>query len=263
MCRIYAHIAPTAVSACDLLVDSKKSLLAQSRAKGREQKDGWGIGYVSPKRSALSPKIYKSPGAMYREIAKLKKAAGVAAPVVIGHIRAASNPRKLPKRVMIGMANTQPFTDGTLVFAHNGTVNVPDAVVKRLGALRGSVKGLNDSEAYFWQFMKFYRKSGKVAQALENCLKELKGLSARPHHGLNTVISDGSKLYAFCHYPSKAKALLSRRPWGRMVYAVRKDRVVVASEPLDGGKWKDLREGQLLEADGSGKIRKRMLKLAC
>lgn len=272
MCRLYAHIAAKPESAEDLLAESGKSLLRQSKVRGREQKDGWGIGYFSGHRGqATGLRVIKSPRAIYKEEGRFRRAiAGARAPILIAHIRAASNPRKLLRSRLIGLANSQPFRAGRLLFAHNGTLNIPDAVQARLGALRRNVKGVNDSEVYFWQFIKFFRKRRDVAKALEACCLELRGLweagnriegKERPHSGLNTLISDGSKLYAFCHYPGTAKAQLSDRPWGRMVWTRRGGRLVVASEPMDKGRWHDFRDGELLTADASGRVRRRRLKL--
>lgn len=273
MCRLYAHIAPAPVDAADLLAQSSKSFFKQSKVRGREQKDGWGVGYFKAESSKLRAEIQKSPRPLYREGARFRKlTASVETPLLIAHIRAASNPRKLPQAQLAGPRNTQPFSDGKLVFAHNGTVNIPDAVIGRLGTLRTRVKGINDSEAYFWQFVKFYRKTGDVGRALEACMRELQELWDAGHHvagkggpqsGLNTLISDGRTLYAFCHYPGNFRALLSDRPWGRMVYARRGSRLVVASEPLDRGRWSDLKEGELLTAGPDGRVKKRRLALAC
>jgi len=122
---------------------------------------------------------------------------------------------------------------------------------------------LNDSEVYFWQFVKFYGALRDVPTALLECLKELRELwNARrrpsgkrgPFTGLNTLVSDGERLYALCLYPGGHRALLSRRPWGRMVFARRGRRLVVASEPLDGLPWRDLGEGQILVADRNGRV---------
>jgi predicted glutamine amidotransferase len=254
MCRLYAHSAPSPSSSEDLLARAPFSLLRQSDVPGRRQSDGWGIGWY-PGRSS-TPRIVKSPGAAHREGARFRRAAAAArGRIVIGHIRAASNPRGLPKSRLIGMANTQPFRHRSLLFAHNGTVEI-------------------DSEAYFWQFVKHWERTGDPGRALLDCVRELKALwrdpkvrarhpgKRAPFRGLNTVCSDGRNLYALCLYPSASKALFSpRRPWGRMAAAARGGRAVVASEPADRGRWTGLWDAELRVIEPSGRTTRRRVRV--
>src|SRR5438128_1129735 len=150
MCRLYGQIGPIAQTAEDFLVDSNCALLRQSNLKpGNYQKDGWGFGYFNGSRG----KVAKSPRPAFKEPERFTSLASkIRSRVVIGHLRAASNPRNLPHRRLIAIENSQPFTDGRIVFAHNGTVNIPLEVAKYLGPYQRRIRGVNDSEVYFWQF---------------------------------------------------------------------------------------------------------------
>src|SRR5688572_14483415 len=117
MCRLFGQISPIAVSARDLLVDAERSLLRQSDfRKGHLQQDGWGIGVFN----GGAARVIKSPRAAFQERSRFEKASESKSKVVIGHLRAASNPSGLPQKKLIGQVNSQPFTDGKIVFAHNG-----------------------------------------------------------------------------------------------------------------------------------------------
>src|SRR5689334_904300 len=106
MCRLYGQIGPTAQSAEDFLVNAKHSLLSQSDYNRRNlQKDGWGFGYFEGRRC----KVSKSPKAAFEEASRFKSLASrTRSRVMIAHLRAASNPRGLPYRRLIGIENSQP-----------------------------------------------------------------------------------------------------------------------------------------------------------
>ena len=214
------------------------------------------------------PEVAKSPKAAFRQKERFRRAAAVRSRLVIGHIRSASNPRGLPKKKLLGLENTQPFSDGPYAFAHNGTLNQPDAAAARLGPLRPRLKGVNDSEVFFYQFLKFLRIKGDAPRAFEACVEELASLPRTddrpPHWGLNVVASDGEALYAFCHYPRTGKrGFCSPAPWGRLAYRDEGDRLLVSSERLGGRGWKLFDDPQVLTAwRKDGRIRTEFKKLS-
>jgi glutamine amidotransferase len=262
MCRLFAQISTKPGSAEDFLVDSEYSLLKQSNFKKTNlQKDGWGIAHFGNKGQTA---VSKSPKPAFKEAEKFAAAAkGAVSRAVIGHIRAASNPRKLPMAKLINMDNTQPFTDGRWIFAHNGTLQIPQEVSEQLGSYRRKLKSLNDSEVYFWQFIKFYDKLGDVEKALLSCIAETWALwkecredhpaKTAPYTGLNTLLSDGISLHALCHAASKGLASCGvcnpAQPWGTMSFAHRGDRVIVASENMDRGDWTPFATPELFSVD--------------
>jgi glutamine amidotransferase len=264
MCRLFGQISPRAESAEDFLVESEFSLLKQSNfKKDNLQKDGWGIAYFGNKGE---PVVSKSPKPAFKDAKAFEAAARPESKVVIGHIRAASNPRKLPKTRLINMDNTQPFIDGRWIFAHNGTLQIPQEVTATLGAYAKKLRSLNDSEVYFQQFVKHYDKVKDVEKALlacvaqdwelwKDCQKDHPGKKA-PYTGLNTLISDGKVLYAFCHAASRGLAECGvcnpSTPWGTMSFTVRGDRVIVASENADKGSWTLFQPPELVRAEFKG-----------
>ena len=262
MCRLFAQIAPGISTAEDFLVSQRWSLLNQSRwDKNNLQKDGWGIGYFNQKHK---PVVLKSPKAAFRETKKFQCAAALAhSCAILGHLRAASNPLNLPMKKLISKKNSQPFTDGKWIFIHNGTVEIPNEVADSLGPLKKKIMSSNDSEVYFWHFIKNYRKTKDAVKALRLCVKDLWALwrtsgqrrhpeKTKPYTSLNTIVSDGSRLYALCHSlarPNISKSLCRKNQlWTIMSWSKRGNRLVVASEDMDRRHWNHFKNGEILSA---------------
>src|SRR5579864_9366355 len=152
MCRLIGAISSAKIDSQNFLYTSAQSLLRQSDIdRRRKQGDGWGIGYFDRGQSV----IIKSPRAMYRERARVRRAAIAAkGNTLVGHVRWASNPLKLKRSALIGRAHTQPFTHGKWIFAHNGTLFIPKEVTARLGPWKSHIRGKNDSEVLFYWMMK-------------------------------------------------------------------------------------------------------------
>jgi predicted glutamine amidotransferase len=259
MCRLYAQISPSPSSARDFLVDAERSLFRQSNFRRRDyQKDGWGLGWYD----ARGARIVKSPRPIFDEERRFRAlAARTRSRIVIGHLRAASNPMRLTRRQLMRAENAQPFTDGRFVFAHNGTVLIPRDVRRFLGPYRDRLEGSNDSEIYFWQFRKFFDLYGDVPRALQACVEEQwllwdyrrsrRAKETAPYRGLNTLVSDGTSLHALCLFPPKhpKPSLFNPRvQWGRMSFARRDGRVIFASEQLDHGDWSLFRNPEIISA---------------
>lgn len=248
MCRIFAHIAVETTHPGDYLARSSCSLLAQSQAdKKNRQSDGWGVAYLKNSHFAVK----KSPNPIYKETEMLNQAAGSAvAHIVLAHIRAASNPLRLPKHRLIAKEHTQPFGVADFAFCHNGTINIAKAAREQLlGPFKKYLKGRNDSEIYFWLLQKWRSqlKNDTIA-AFKETIKELWRLwhaltpkERRPHQApytsLNTAASDGQKIYVLCHslLPQTRRSLcLGTQPFNRMCFRLdgKKQRLVAASEKM-------------------------------
>lgn len=263
MCRLFASISALPASAEAFLVRSEFSLIKQSDFdKNNLQKDGWGIAYFGNNGRIV---VSKSPKPAFREKGLFRRAASAArSRVVIGHIRAASNPRGLPKNRLINMASTQPFSDRRRwIFAHNGTLQIPDEVARKLGPWRRRLKSLNDSEVYFWHFVKHHERARSVAEALQSCIREIWDIweecrkshpgKKAPYTSLNALITDGRSLHALCH--ATGKGLSGRgvsnpdQPWSLMSWSRRGQAMIVGSENLDRGPWTRFDPPEVLSAE--------------
>ncbi|MEK7287312.1 MAG: class II glutamine amidotransferase [Elusimicrobiota bacterium] len=264
MCRIFAQLSVTPHNPSEYLVKSRASLLAQSKAKKNFlQKDGWGVATLAPGGFH----IFKSPNPAYRESPLfIEQAAKSSSRIVIAHIRAASNPLKLPRKDLIAREHNQPFGFGRLAFAHNGTLNIAAAARDQLlGAYRRKLEGKNDSEIYFWILCKWYDKTKKIPEALVETVREIwqlwrslpkskKNNWKFPYTGLNAAISDGRNLWALCHslmLVERKSLCLRDQPYNRMALRLENEgrRLVVGSEKFspDPG-WRVMAMHRLLKA---------------
>jgi len=206
---------------------------------------------------------------MYRDRVLVTRAGQQAkGSTLVGHVRWASNPLKLPKHDLLGPAHTQPFTHGRWLFAHNGTLYIPREVAAELGPWRKYVKGRNDSEVLFYWILKYLHGHKNVKTAVNRAIRGLDRIwdTCRrrypiykyAYHGLNWVLTDGSTLIAFCYVDprgfDKARALCaSGQPYYQLQIHKSRDSVLVASEPLDKPlSWKPMRHGELLIARKNG-----------
>ena len=264
MCRLFDQISLHERNAVDLLVASEFSLLKQSSLNKKNlQKDGWGL--VSKKPLNGGWDVVKSARAVFEEKAKFSRAArGTESPLIIAHIRHASNPKKLPPASLNRLENSQPFLHDGLAFAHNGTLNIPDEVARTLGRYAHNLKGVNDSEVLFWLFVKtwgtekkpgrdrwrnVFRKMISHIESVWASIPKAKRKFKAPYSGLNFLASDGRVLAAQSFYDRPdGKSLCGQgRPYFEMCYRVSEGRVTVASEPLDKTPgWKRIPNRHLL-----------------
>lgn len=271
MCRLFAQLSPKPAGARDLLVDGAYSLLKQSDVSAQNpQKDGWGMAWFG---ADGKPRVVKSGRPASAEPERFTAAADAAfSPVVLGHIRAASNPH-------VDDAHAHPFEDDGWTFIHNGTLTIRAEVVEALGPRRSRLKTDSDSEAYFQQFLKHLAVEKDPSLAFQACILENWRLwpraqaaypdAATPYTSLNAVASDGKGVYAVCHASrvGLARFALCRgdQPWSVMSYAARGDRFVIASEGLDAGEWTRLTPPETVSAtlvDGRVEVKRRPLTLS-
>ncbi len=252
MCRLLGAIFARAGSVENHLLNSECSLFAQA-FKGR-QSDGWGIGFYL---GGSTPIIFKSDKPVYEDREEFEKAAKAArGRIIIAHVRKASNPRGLVREMLISLENSQPFNHSKYVLAHNGTINIPDEVSRRLGPYASLIKGRNDSETYFYLLLSLIEKEGDVITAfrkveqtlMEIFLEEKVSRFEAPFTSLNTIFSDGSRLYAFTRYlynPGPSMCY-GDAPVYEMCFKIDKDHIIVASEKTERGNWSPLKNNNLL-----------------
>lgn len=270
MCRLFGMLSVNASNAWKYLITDPCSLFIQSKADTRRlQSDGWGIGFYT----AGVPTVIKSYKPIYFEyknfVSAVKKAHSR---VVIAHIRQASNPRALPREKLIAIENTQPFNYNKYIFAHNGTIFIPDEVTKHLGKWKLRLKSLNDSEVFFWYIIKelkkgvsFIKAATKFVELLSILWKKNKNRynHDRPYIGLNVLLSNGKKIYAYCKYSEKEATKLSLclkdQPLFQMSFFANSKHLIVTSEKTNSeDKWQCLKSGQFL----TGQLYKNKIKIS-
>lgn len=270
MCRLFGMLSRGATNAVKYLLEDPCSLYAQSNVNPeRLQGDGWGIGFYVD--GALN--LIKSDRPVYEECEAFTSAVRQAdSEIVLAHVRRASNPRRLPRDRILSIGNSQPFKYRNYLFAHNGTITIPDEVAECLGDWKQKIQGLNDSEVYFWCIMKAMADGSSFTGALGKFQEDLIELWRRkrekfpsidrPYVGLNALLSDGEKLYAYCKYHERDDSMRSLcsddQPVFRMSYLISSTTLVVASEKTNRkDDWKPLESGQLL----TGRVRNRKVSI--
>jgi predicted glutamine amidotransferase len=261
MCRLFGVLSVQAESPEPWLVRSDRSLLAQSNVDPeRAQKDGWGIGWFVNGGRAHVEKGARGAFLPEERSRFLEVAATARGPLVIGHLRHASNPLKLPYEKLIALENSQPFENHTTLFAHNGAISFPTETRPFLGVHESKVRGVNDSEVLFWLLYRNTEETGDplggYIHTVEDLVRVWEGYhkpAIPPFSGLNVLFSRGpDELWAFCLWTGDHGTGLfdAHRRYYEMTYRAEGHRVVVGSEPFDGepGVWKSLPSGTYLHA---------------
>ncbi|MDW8034013.1 MAG: class II glutamine amidotransferase [Nitrososphaerota archaeon] len=201
--------------------------------------------------------VFKSEKAVYEEEDKFREVVrSTRGKIIIAHVRKASNPRGLSREKLISPENSQPFHHSKYLLAHNGSINIPDEVIRRLSLYRDFIKSNNDSEAYFYLLLELINKEKDVITAFKNVEKTLTEIFEEekpnkfkiPFTSLNTIFSEGDKLYAFTRYlvdPGKS-VCYGDSPIFEMYFKTDLKHLIVASEKIEKGSWIPLRNNNLL-----------------
>ena len=259
MCRLLGVLSPQEISSRPWLLDSERSLFAQSNVSPEwAQKDGWGIGWFDTEgrihvqkgiRGAFEP----SEKEHFRLIAGSARSHNL-----IGHLRHASNPMNLPREQLLSLVNSQPFEDGQTLFGHNGAIPLPRETRPLLGPLDGKVQGVNDSEVLYWLLEKHFLESGDARDAYVRARADLVDVWERhgrpekgPWSGLNVLFAPApDELWAFCCYHGEYGHNLcdEGQPYYQMSYQETPTALVIGSEPFDSHRenWNALSNGEFL-----------------
>ena len=261
MCRLFGLLTNNDEPAQPWLVHADRSLLAQSHVTPEtSQNDGWGIAWFNDQGRA---RVEKGTGPAYSESERarfLQAAKDANGPLVIGHLRHASNPLHLPPERLIGLENSQPFDTHTTIFAHNGSIPFPTETRPFLGLHESKVRGVNDSEVLFWLLVRNTEEHDDplvgYVRTVEDLVRVWEAMGRPeipPFSGLNVIFTRGpDELWAFSQWTGDHGAGLfdSHRRYFEMAYAKTPHRVVVGSEPFNAepGTWTSLPSGTYLRA---------------
>lgn len=259
MCRLLGLLGNPSSTAERWLVESDRALLRQADISAEQlQSDGWGIAWLDAAGNGRFEKgvgCANSPEESKRFRSAAKRAKG---PVILGHLRKASNPLNLSHERLIALENSQPFGSGSILFAHNGSIPYPREVRALLGPLESEVRGVNDSEVLFWLLMRHLEEDKEPLAAYAHAVRTLQsvwtergGSAAGPFTGLNVLLTRGTdEIWAFCLSRGDHGGALfdAARPYYEMAYWSDAKELLVASEPLDSrpSAWRSLPNGHYL-----------------
>jgi predicted glutamine amidotransferase len=144
----------------------------------------------------------------------------------------------------IDAANTHPFTDGRVAFAHNGSIQPPAALDGLLSerSLRRR-RGTTDSERYFLAVADRLRDGASPADALRTTADEI--AATTPFTSLNCLLLTPKELYAFCRFDPDGPLEDEDPEYYTLRYRASGDAVVVSSSGW-GRDWQELANGDLL-----------------
>jgi predicted glutamine amidotransferase len=231
MCRLlgWAGRRPTTLS--DVLGNED---LAAFTGLSAHHADGWGVA----RSTARGVSVRKRPEAARTSARFDRWARSRRTDLGLAHLRRAT------LNLSVGPANTHPFTDGRIAFAHNGSIK-PPASLDRLLSERSQRRrqGTTDSERYFLAVVQRLRDGAAPAEALRTTADEI--AATAEFTSLNCLLLTPDRLYAFSRYDADNPPDDDDPEYYNLRYRVTPDGVVVASSGW-GRDWQELANGELL-----------------
>ena len=201
--------------------------------------DGTGLAHYVGRE----PRVDKQPLAAYEDREFAAEARQVRSHLFLAHIRHATRGEPRPE-------NTQPFSHGSLVFAHNGTIDGLEDLPDSLGFILGDT----DSERYFALLHHFL---GEAPDTITGIRKTVDWITENcTYTSLNFLLADGDSLYAlrlpgteelFIRHLEAQEDLRGLSSYGTRTESRHPSGAVLfASEQLDPSpSWRELEPGTL------------------
>ena len=235
MCRMFGIVAQAPRRLAPWMTETEPTMrsLALADNSGKPNADGWGIGWYDDRPG--DPQVVKEPAPASESQLFVDTAHNVSARIALAHIRRSSGTPRAP-------ANTHPFAAGQWLFCHNGHCPRERIVEYLVPLYRDRLRGETDSEAYFALLLQHIETAADVVIGLQHALREV--TAVRDYTGLNFLLSDGMKIYAF-HYsidPERHGMVLQHGTGLELV----------ASEPVGTGTWETVPNGALAVLTPSG-----------
>ncbi len=196
--------------------------------------DGWGVA----RSTARGVSVRKHPDAARTSARFDRWAHRRRTDLGLAHLRRAT------LGLSVGPANTHPFTDRRVAFAHNGSIS-PPASLDRLLIPRTSERrrGTTDSERYFLAVAERLDAGATPEEALRTTADAI--AASATFTSLNCLLLTPEALYAFCRVNPDGPIEDDDPEYYRLRYRVTPDAVVVASSGWGAG-WQDMADGDLL-----------------
>jgi predicted glutamine amidotransferase len=231
MCRLLGHVTRTPIPLAELLGEAD---LFQFTELSGKHGDGWGIASATD----AGVQVVKAPDAARTSDVFGRQAHASATDLGLVHLRWAT----LGLSVM--SENTHPFTDGTIAFAHNGSVAPPSALDALIpDELRPLRRGDTDSERYFLATLAEARRTNPV-EGLAATVARI--TESYEFSSLNAMIATPEELIAVCRYDPIAQEKEDEPDYYHLrFFRATPDSVVVSSTGWGSG-WTPLENGEIL-----------------
>ncbi|HQU16516.1 MAG: ergothioneine biosynthesis protein EgtC [Chromatiales bacterium 21-64-14] len=249
MCRLAAYIGPE-IRLQEFLLEPSHGLVEQAWKPrellyGSANADGYGIGWHDPQGR---PAVYTNPLPIWSDVNLAHLGRSLSEPLWLAIVRSAT------AGFPVHQANTAPFYDEQLLYAHNGFIREFSTRLRPIlcqylaPEILAGIQGNTDSEHVFALLRHLVAGDpefaieealGELFALLEDWVDELPAL-------LNITVSDGERIYATRHAFNHTCPSLYYTTDDEMFPGGQ----VVASEPLtDGGFWQPVPEHHLLILD--------------
>ena len=230
MCRLLGTVSRTPVTLDDVLGTERADFLRLAAVHG----DGWGHAWST----AGSFDVRKSPDSALTSAEFDELSREQPAEAALTHLRWAT------LGLSVGPANTHPFTDGRIAFAHNGSIKPPAALDALIDpVIAGRRQGDTDSERYFLALLSRMAEGAAPAEALATTVSDVLAGGAEVH-SLNCLLLTPEALIAVCAYDPTWG---DDRDYYPLLHRRAGDTVVVASTGwTDSAGWSTLSNGQML-----------------
>lgn len=254
MCRLFGVIANRPVDLEFSFFKSDKPF----KELGSNNPDGWGIGWYDD-----GPDIYKEGISAIQSEQLPRRVKEVRSRIIIAHVRHGTGAPPVRE-------NSHPFSLDNLIFAHNGSVardHLRDLLCEEL---KQELKGQTDSEVFFFWLVQNIREQNDMNDIVAGVRSAVKEVRKHDHTGLNFLMSDGKKLYAF-RYSNGNKDYYSlyymvRNPTDKELFSLLSEEtqallktkslndekaVLVCSEKLTKEEWLEIPFGNILIVDST------------
>jgi predicted glutamine amidotransferase len=231
MCRLLGWTTRVPTTVSDLLGEAD---LADFTGLSALHRDGWGVARSTRRRVVVrkQPDAAGTSPAFDRWTRRRRTDMGLV------HLRRAT------LGLRVDPANTHPFTDGRLAFAHNGSIRPPAALDGLLSdSSRRNRRGDTDSERYFLAVSQLLRDGASPEEALLTTVDRI--AATTPFTSLNCLLLTPERLYALCRFDPASREDDADPEYYHLRYRVTTGAVVVASSGW-GREWQELANGELL-----------------
>lgn len=239
MCRLLGFVAqpPTTLRA---VLDSEYDAFLQLARDLHG--DGWGMAWPSADGVAMA----KQPVGAHDSPEYADLAGSRATDALLVHLRWAT------LDLGVSEANTHPFGDGRMAFAHNGSIYDMPPVEELAGRSSPAPLGDTDSERYWLTVRAASERAGDPVRGLAEAVLAVARVCT--YSSLNALLLTPDALLAVCWYEPSRIADGFGEDYYELAYDVRADRTVVASSGWPRPGWEPLPNHSLLVLPRDGGV---------
>lgn len=240
MCRMLTVVSRTPQTLSEVVGPPHRAVFD---ALSYDHRDGWGAGW---RDTGGQVQVVKGAEPAVQEARYASALASTSSDQLLVHLRKAS------PGMVVELKNCHPFTDGEVLFCHNGQIEVSQdlraSVTERGGR---PCEGTTDSELYF-ALLLLHAQTLPWPQAVAEAVREVYRdavAHAAPPMALNCFVLTPTHTYAYGHHEPTRLAPTMHQDFYRLQWAQTGTDVVIASSlwPLRGGSMAPDR--QVIEVD--------------